>query len=152
MPSEADVRLIAHDWYRKLDAHAPTAEYLPLLDDACRLVFPEATLIGKDGFAAWYEGGKQNLPGVVNLFFDEKHELKRVDVAITGNDLASWRADLLIVVKWEARRWTPPQAKSAYLGFDAWQRWTVGLSADGRPVVREYIVDRLEKLQGSVDL
>ena len=58
----------------------------------------------------------------------------------------------VIVVKWEARRWTPPQAKSAYLGFDAWQRWTVGLSVDGRPVVREYIVDRLEKLQGSVDL
>jgi hypothetical protein len=152
LPSEADVRVLVYDWYRKLDAHAATAEYLPLLDDACQLVFPEATLVGKDGFAAWYQGGAKGLPGVINLFFDEIHELKRVDIALHGNDPGAWSAELLLVVKWEARRWTPPQPKSAYLRFDAWQRWTLRLATDGRLVIREYIVDRLEKLQGSADL
>jgi len=151
LPVEADVCVLIYDWYRRLDAHAPAAEYLPLLADDVRLVFPEATLQGKDAYLAWYQGG-QGMPGVINLFFDEVHELKRVDVAVRGADAGSWRADVLIVVKWEARRWTAPQPKSTYLGFDAWQRWTLGLSTDGAPVIREYIVDRLEKLQGSADL
>jgi len=152
LPNEDAVRVLAYEWYRKLDTHAPLQDYLALLADDCRMVFPEATLTGKDSFSAWYQGGAQNLPGVINLFFDEKHEVKRLDVKLSGDKPSDWQADVLIVVKWEARRWTPPRPTSDYLGFDAWQRWTVRLSADGRPVVRDYIVDRLEKLQGSADL
>jgi hypothetical protein len=152
LPSEDAVRVLVYEWYRKLDGHAPLSEYLALLADDCRMVFPEATLTGKDSFAAWYQGGANNFPGVINLFFDEKHEVKRVDVKLVDNEPSNWQADVLIVVKWEARRWTPPRANSDYLGFDAWQRWTVRLSSDGKPVVRDYIVDRLEKLQGSADL
>jgi hypothetical protein len=155
LPTHAEIQTLVYDWYRKLDSHVPVDEYLPLLsDDGTLLIFPEATLEGKDAFIAWYQGGSEKfkLPGVINLFFDEVHELKRVDVAISGNDPASWRADVLIVVKWQAHRWAPPKAKSEYLGFDAWQRWTVRLSPAGKPVIRQYIVDTLEKLQGSADL
>jgi len=152
LPTENSVRVLVYEWYRKLDQHAPLLECLAMLADDCRLVFPDVTLTGKESFAAWYQGGAQNLPGVVNLFFDEKHEVKRVDVKLSGIQPSEWQANVLVVVKWEARRWTPPRPNSDYLGFDAWQRWTVGLSVDGRPVVRDYIVDLLEKLQGSADL
>jgi len=153
LPSQSDVDVFVYDWYRKLDSHVPVDEYLPLLSDDCELVFPEATLQGKDGYAAWYRGGARGMPGVINLFFDEVHELKRIDVAISGSDSRdSWRADLLIVVKWQAHRWAPPKPKSDYLAFDAWQRWTLRLAQTGKPVIQQYIVDRLEKLQGSADL
>jgi len=151
LPTEAQVKTLIYDWYRKLDQHAPLADYLPLLADEVTLVFPEATLHGKDAYSAWYQGG-QGMPGVINLFFDEVHELKRIDAALHGDDLSSWRADVLVVVKWEARKWSAPNPKSVYLGFDAWQRWKLCVLPDGRLAIREYIVDRLEKLQGSADL
>jgi len=155
VPAEADVRAFVYDWYRKLDLHADVGQYLPLLSGAdAVMVFPEAKLQGVDAFSAWYRGGspKFDLPGVINQFFDEAHELKRVDVCIAGNGTGDWRADVLIVVKWEARRWQPPNPKSEYLGFDAWQRWVLKLSPAGQPVIQQYIVDKLEKLQGSADL
>lgn len=155
LPTHADVRALVYDWYRKLDVHAPVEEYLPLLaDNGAKLVFPEATLEGKDGFVAWYQGGseKLKLPGVINLFFNEVHELKSLEVTISGDDSENWRADVLIVVKWEAHRWEAPKATSDYIAFDAFQRWTVRASHTGKPVIQEYIVDALEKLQRSVDL
>jgi hypothetical protein len=156
LPSVADVRRLVYAWYRLLDAHADVTEYLPYLSSTrLEMVFPEATLQGVEAFAAWYSGGspKFNLPGVTNIFFDEVHELKCLDITLTGAaDAGAWRADLLIVVQWEAHRWKPPRARSEYLGFDAWQRWVLTLSPEGKPVVEQYIVDALEKLQGSADL
>jgi hypothetical protein len=152
-PGEADVRSFVYDWYRLLDRHAELNQYIPLLSGAdAVMVFPEARLEGVDAFSAWYRGGSQkfNLPGVINQFFDEVHELKRVDVSLSGT--GGWRAEVLIVVKWEARRWKPPNPKSEYLAFDAWQRWVLKLSPAGRPVIQQYIVDKLEQLQGSADL
>src|SRR5690349_10758907 len=102
LPTQSDIRGLVYEWYRKLDYHAPVDEYLPLLsDEDVMLVFPEATLHGKDAYAAWYQGESEKfkLPGVINLFFDEVHELKQVNITISGNDRASWRADVLIVVK-----------------------------------------------------
>jgi hypothetical protein len=154
LPTAADVRMFVYDWYRKLDQHVPVDQYLPSLSDNMVMVLPEAKLEGVDAFAAWYRGGssKFNLPGVIGLFFDERHELKMLDVTVAGNSPSEWRADVLLVVKWEARRWKPPQPKSEYLGFDAWQRWTCKLAPAGQPVICQYIVDKLEKLQGSADL
>lgn len=156
VPTESDVRAFVYDWYRKLDAHADVKQYVPLLSDSeLEMVLPEATLKSVEAFSAWYCGkpAKFSLPGVTNIFFDEVHELKRVDVSIMGTDTAStWQANVLIVVKWEAHRWLPPKPKSEYLGFDAWQRWVLKIADGGRMVVTHYIVDKLEKLQGSVDL
>jgi hypothetical protein len=156
LPSELDVRAFVYEWYRKLDAHADVKQYVPLLSDSeLEMVFPEATLRDVEAFSAWYCGkpAKFSLPGVTNIFFDEMHELKRVDVSITGTDTAStWQAIVLIVVKWEAHRWTPPKAKSEYLGFDAWQRWVLKIGQGGAMVVTQYVVDKLEKLEGSADL
>jgi hypothetical protein len=155
--NEGDVRAFVYSWYRLLDQHAPVEDYFPLLagDDA-ELVFPEATLRGTDAFAAWYRGGSPKfpaLPGVTNVFFDEVHELKRVDVSLAKDEPNTGDcAHVLIVVKWEAHRWTAPKAKSDVLRFDAWQRWTIALSPAGLPVIRQYIVDKLEALAGSATL
>jgi hypothetical protein len=162
IPTEADVRTLVYAWYRLLDVHAPMEQLLPLLGPDSEMVFPEATLHGIGKFIQWYNGAGNDpgLPGVVNIFFDEVHELKKVDIALQGTqpdskgvfDPAKWRATAGIVVKWEAHRWKPPAAKSEYLGFDAWQRWILELSADGRPYIKQYIVDSLEPLQGSAKL
>jgi hypothetical protein len=154
-PDEADIRAFVYAWYRLLDQHAPVEEYYPFLaGDEVELVLPEVTLNGTEAFAAWYRGGskKFNLPGVVNVFFDEVHELKRVDISFDGARKAGSYASVLIVVKWEAHRWTPPKARSDVLRFDAWQRWVMALSPQGRPVIRQYIVDKLELLAGSAEL
>jgi hypothetical protein len=156
--AENDVRAFVYSWYRLLDQHAPLEEYLPLLaGEDVEFIFPEATLKGTEGFAAWYRGGSEkykDLPGVTNLFFDEVHELKVVDISITGSGVAGAGvyASLVIVVKWEAHRWTPPKPKSDVLRFDAWQRWVLTASAQGRPVIRQYIVDKLEPLAGTAAL
>jgi hypothetical protein len=150
------VRTLVYEWYRKLDIHAPVEQLLGSLSEDLEMVLPETTLQGKDAFRAWYEGSSNSLglPGVINIFFDEKHELKRVDIEITSYDNpANWRADVTIVVRWEARRWSPPAATSNYLAFDAWQRWRVGLQpSTNDPVVERYIVDALEPLAGSASL
>ncbi|HJZ60494.1 MAG TPA: nuclear transport factor 2 family protein [Gemmataceae bacterium] len=140
--SEAEVRQLVVDWYRKLDVHAPVDEYRQLLaDDGLEMRFPEATLHGFSAFRDWYER-------VVRIFFDEVHELKELRITPAGD-----QADVQLVVRWEARRWKPPAAKSEQLRFDAAQSWRVRRSAQsGRPVVVIYIVDSLTPLEGSVPL
>ena len=92
LPTALDVRAFVYDCYRRLDAHAEVEQYVTLLADSdLDLVFPEATLNDADAFAAWYSGRpeKFNLPGVTTIFFDEVHELKRVDVFLSGSDSTS---------------------------------------------------------------
>jgi hypothetical protein len=140
--TEAEVRQLVVDWYRKLDIHAPVEEYRQLLaDDGLEMKFPEATLRGFAAFRDWYEG-------VVRIFFDEAHELRELRVTPSGGG-----AEVKLVVRWEAKRWKPPAAKSEQLRFDAAQSWVVRRSAEtGRPVIVRYVVDSLTPLEGSVPL
>jgi hypothetical protein len=138
---DADVREMVTKWYQLLDVHAPEVDLLPLLSDAgLEMQFPEGPLHGLDDFKHWYET-------VTHTFFDEKHVLKEVNVTLSGE-----RADIDIIVNWQARRWRPPLAQSDWIGFDAYQRWKVLLNAGGKPVVINYIVDKLEPMQGSARL
>lgn len=155
-----EARAAVYRWYRLLDVHAPIAEVTACLSPQVELVFPEGPMSGLKDFEAWYAGtgGRQNLPGVINLFFDEAHELKYLRVALTPlveNDAAEpcgWRAEVELVVRWQARRWKPPAATSDYLAFDAWQRWRMERMRGGPWLVHRYIVDRLEPLAGSATL
>ncbi|MFM8293102.1 MAG: outer membrane protein, partial [Microcystaceae cyanobacterium] len=82
--TQAELQAFAEGWYKKLDVHAPVEEITPLLAaDGLKMVFPEATLEGLDKFIAWYQGGG-DLPGVINIFFDEVHEVKSVELTGTG--------------------------------------------------------------------
>ena len=137
-----EVKALVVDWYKKLDAHAPMVELLPMLaDQDLEMRFPEGTVRGHAGFESWYEG-------VIRIFFDEVHELKQVEITI-----AREQADVRLVVNWQAHRWKPPAPKSEWLAFDAAQQWVVKrLPNSNRPVVVTYIVEGLTPVPGSASL
>lgn len=129
----------AADWYRKLDIHAPSEELVAMVAERdLEFHLPEGPVIGVDAFRRWYEG-------VVQIFFDEVHVIRKVGV--------SWRngrALVDIVVNWQARRWTPPAPRSQWLGFDAYQQWEMIRSPSlGRAVIVRYVVNELRAMPGS---
>ncbi len=140
--TESEIKQFAADWYHKLDVHAPLEEYIPLLaEEGVEMRFPEATVYGFDGFKNWYER-------VIGIFFDEVHTLKEVTVTPSGD-----KANVKVVVKWEASVWKPPAAKSERIVLDAYQTWVVERSPNtGKAAVLTYIVDSLDYYQGSARL
>lgn len=141
---EREVRQLVTEWYKDLDVHAPLADLLPkVADHGLEMRFPEATLHSVAEFSGWYEG-------VIRIFFDEVHSLRELKVTIPEGGR---RADITLVVYWEASRWNPPAARSERLLIDAYQTWVVERSeTSGLPVVTTYVVDKLEPLEGSVAL
>lgn len=140
---QAEVQELAEVWYRKLDVHAPLEEFKPLIaEDEVTMVFPEATVEGFDGFQGWYEK-------VIAIFFDEVHTVKEVKVTPKEGD----RAEVKVVVKWEASMWNPPEAYSKRIVLDAYQTWEVKRSpSTQKPVVTRYVVDSLDYAEGSAKL
>jgi ketosteroid isomerase-like protein len=139
--SDNDVRRLVQDWYDALDRHDPVEAILPyLVTEGLVMRFPEGTLRGVDDFRGWYET-------VTRKFFDEVHDLKKVEVRPTGPTTAV----VLVVVNWQARVWNPPAAHSVWIGFDATQTWTVA-SEGGAARIRNYDVDELAPMPGSAAL
>jgi hypothetical protein len=140
--TEADIRAMVADWYVALDRHVELAEALTyLVDDGLEMRFPEATERGHAGFAEWYKA-------VTHRFFDEIHTLTSVRITTLTPD----RAELKVVVNWQASIWNPPAPKSVWLGFDAEQTWEVAPGPGGRPLIKTYIVDALKPMPGSGSL
>ena len=85
---------------------------------------------------------------VTRLFFDEVHTITKVESKIDGDS-----ADVEVVVNWQAKVWNPPEPKSKWLGFDAYQTWVVVRSPEtGAPVIKRYAVDKLDAMPGSETL
>jgi hypothetical protein len=133
---------LVYNWYKKLDVHAPVEEVLPLLmSEGLEMRFPEGTLRTLEDFKGWYSK-------VTNLFFDEVHDMKMLNIELDGET-----ATVKLVVNWQARIWVPPSAKSKWLGFDAHQTWIVKRDKKtGKAVVATYIVDFLDPMEGSAPL
>jgi hypothetical protein len=139
--SAQEVDKLARDWYRALDVHVPFDELIPMVaSEGLKMVFPEGTMEGVDGFRGWYDA-------VTHKFFDEVHTVKSVDSHVHGD-----HAHVKVVVNWQAKVWNPPDAKSKWLGFDAYQTWEVARGDSGGPVVVTYIVDELKPMEGSASL
>ena len=149
-----EIRAFADDWYRKLDEHAPASDVLPLvIDEGLEFVVPEGTLRNHEEFASWYAGGSPLL-GVINLFFNEVHTIRKVHglrrVAVVG-DIDRW--EVKVEVNWQAHRWHAPQPRDEWIGFDAYQTWQMIRSpASGKPVIARYVVDELRAMPGSPKL
>ncbi|MGH3921457.1 MAG: nuclear transport factor 2 family protein [Pseudonocardiaceae bacterium] len=122
------------DWYHNLDVHAPVEDLLALLtEDGFEAHVPEGEFQGHEGFERLYDGW-------THRFFDEVHKVKQLDIAPADD-----RADVTVVVSWQARIWDPPEAESKRLNFDAYQTWVVQRSrTSGQPVILTYIVDALK--------
>ncbi len=105
-------------WYRALDFHVPIEEVYPYLADVgLNVQFPDGNITDLASFKVWYDR-------VINLFFDENHNVVSVESNVTGDT-----AILDIVVAWQASWWEPPAAKSKRTSMNATQQWTVRKSS-----------------------
>jgi hypothetical protein len=127
-----EITRLANDWYRKLDVHAPVDAVLTLLaEDGFEIHVPEGTFRGSEGFKHLYE------EGWIRHYFDEVHSLKQLSFTPTGD-----KAEVKVVVNWQARAWDPPAPKSKWTDIDAYQTWIVQRSPNsGQPVILSYIVE-----------
>ncbi len=119
------IKQLATAWYQALDMHVPNDEICRLLADPdVEMVFPEKTLHGINNFIAWYSGGTysdgEKTKGVINIFFDENHNVVSVEPTINGDT-----ADVKVVVAWQASWFDGPATKSKRTSLDATQTWKV---------------------------
>jgi hypothetical protein len=130
--TEDEVKQLVATWYTKLDVHPPVAEMLPMLaDENLTMQLPETTLHGRADFLKWYDG-------VIHKFFNEVHVLKEINMRITAK-----RAEVDLIVNWQAHTWKAPAANSQWLGFDATQHWIVERSEKTQqPIIITYIVEQ----------
>jgi hypothetical protein len=130
--SEDNLKKMAAAWYLALDNHAPTAELTAFLTDDVQMVFPEKTLPGIADFTAWYAGGKYSdgteAPCVINIFFDENHNLVSVTPVKSSGDTV----EVKVVVAWQASWFEKPATKAKRTSLDATQAWTLKPSNKNR--------------------
>jgi hypothetical protein len=113
-----DIKKFAAAWYLALDQHVPVEEcYKFLADDGLNMQFPDGDIRDFASFKRWYDR-------VINLFFDENHNVQSVEATISGD-----RAEVRVVVGWQASWFEPPAAKSKRTAMDATQQWTVRRSS-----------------------
>jgi hypothetical protein len=119
-------------WYLALDNHAPADDIASFLTDDVQMVFPEKTLPTLADAKAWYAGGKYtdgtDAPGVINIFFDENHNVVSVD-RVGGSDA---EPELQVVVAWQASWFEKPATKAKRTSLDATQAWTLKKSTKNR--------------------
>jgi hypothetical protein len=141
--TEQEIKAFAAAWYYALDIHAPAEEcYRLLADEGLNMQFPDGVISDFATFTKWYDR-------VINLFFDEIHNVQSVRAAITGTE-----ADVEVVVGWQASWFEPPAAKSKRTSMNATQRWTVRRSnknVHGIEIV-SYIVERFDYAPGFAQL
>jgi len=102
-------------WYDALDKHVPVQECTRLLaSKELEMYFPDGDIWDYATFKQWYER-------VVNLFFDEHHIVRKVEVRKISHD----QAELDVVVGWQASWWNSPAEKSKRVVVEATQKWMV---------------------------
>jgi hypothetical protein len=139
--TKQSLRAFAVAWYQALDRHDDLAAVQTLLvSDGLEMVLPEVTTHGLAGFAEWYRT-------VTNKFFDEVHTVLSTDVV----SLTAERAELSVLVNWQASKWDPPAPTSERLDFDSGQTWTLVAGPDG-PLISRYVVDTFDPNPGSAAL
>ncbi|HEX4225483.1 MAG TPA: nuclear transport factor 2 family protein, partial [Pseudonocardiaceae bacterium] len=117
----AAISEFATAWYQALDRHDDIDEVFPLLVDSGLVMnFPEGTSKGHDGFREWYDA-------VTTRFFDEVHTVREVKPL----SLSPKEAEVSVLVNWQAKMHEGQTAKSSWLGFDAYQTWTVVPGVNG---------------------
>jgi hypothetical protein len=113
-----DVKKFAAAWYLALDQHVPVEEcYKFLADNGLNMHFPDGDIRDFNSFKKWYDR-------VINLFFDENHNVQSVEATISADG-----AEVRVVVGWQASWFEPPAAKSKRTAMDATQQWTVRRSS-----------------------
>lgn len=138
-----EVRDMAVRWYSGLDNHLPEVEMLKfLVTEGLEQQWPDYHVQSLVDFEGWYQRA-------LRLFFDEQHTLKEFTVTPSADGS---QADVKVFVNWQARVWTPGDARSKFLNLDIHQTWIVVRSDDGKPVIKFIRVDDATPLEGSESL
>jgi len=141
--TQDEVRAMAVKWYGGLDGHLPEVEMLKfLVTDGLEQQWPDYHVQNLADFEGWYQRA-------LRLFFDEKHTLKEFSVTPNGDGST---ANVKVFVNWQARTWTPGDAKSKYLNLDIHQSWIVVRAVDGKALIKFIRVDDATPLEGSESL
>ena len=123
--TDENIKKFAAAWYVALDNHAPAEEVASFLTDDVQMVFPEKTLPTLADAQAWYAGGKYtdgtDAPGVINIFFDESHNVVSVERGKAVGD----GVEVMVVVAWQASWFVAPATKPRRTSLDATQAWTI---------------------------
>jgi hypothetical protein len=140
--TKLQVKQLIYDWFIKLTDHAPVEEMISFLNPVnLEMQFPEKTLTSIEDFRQWYEK-------VTNMFFDQVHELKMLDIVIGGS-----RADVNLVVNWQARTWQPPAGYSKWEGVYAHQTWVVEAASNAHgAMITSYLVNKFDPMQGPLKI
>jgi hypothetical protein len=133
-----DVTELVYSWFRKITAKAPVEELLSMLSsEGLEMKFPEETLKSYDDFKRWYST-------VTHQFFNQVHEVKMLDVDVSGD-----KAAVKLIVNWQAETWNPPQPFSKREGFYVHQTWSVKKDQKtGKPVIATYLVEEFDPMLG----
>ena len=126
--TQTQIENFVRAWFQALDEHLPLEEVSRFLTDTgLEMRFPEKPLRGLDEFAIWYAGGYysdgQKAPGVINIFFDEEHNVVSVKAVISGD-----QADLDVVAAWTTLWITPPKPTAKRIALDSVHKWHVRAS------------------------
>ncbi|NDJ63101.1 MAG: hypothetical protein GYB67_18420 [Chloroflexi bacterium] len=142
--TQEEVSTAVHEWYEKLDVHVPMVDILPMLvTEGLTQQWPEVTVTDLAGFEEWYQR-------VIRTFFDELHTIQELNITVAPD---GQKADIKLVVYWEASAWTPGDRNSKRLMMDAHQTWEVVRSAQtGKPAIKTIIVDKIVEREGSASL
>lgn len=141
------IQEFATTWFRALDVHAPIEQCWSMLsDDDLHMHFPDGDIRDFATFKKWYDR-------VINLFFDEKHAVRKLEVHSATED----QADVTVVVGWQARWWKAPASESQRVDLEATQRWTIRAcpttrNAFGLEICAYIMDDNIEFAQGSAGL
>jgi hypothetical protein len=137
-----EVRAFALKWYGGLDNHLPEVEMLKfLVSEGLEQQWPDYHVQSLVDFEGWYQRA-------LRLFFDEQHTLKEFAVTPSADGAT---ADVKVFVNWQARVWTPGDARSKFLNLDIHQSWIV-VNSDGKPLIKFIKVDDATPLPGSESL
>ena len=129
-------------WYKGLDTHLPEVEMLKfLVTEGLEQQWPDYHVQSLADFEGWYQRA-------LRLFFDEQHTLKEFSITPSADGST---ADVKVFVNWQARVWTPGDARSKFLNLDIHQSWIV-VNSDGKPLIKFIKVDDATPLEGSESL
>ncbi|MCK9460311.1 MAG: nuclear transport factor 2 family protein [Proteobacteria bacterium] len=133
-----EVKELVYAWFKKLTDKAPAEELEAMLSAASlHMEFPGDSLRSQAEFRVW-------LHKVTNLFFDQVHDVLFLDVRLAGD-----KAEVNLVVNWQAKTWTPPAPYSEWTGSNVHQRWEVIRDPQSeKAVISEYIVGAFDRMKG----
>jgi putative NADPH-quinone reductase/ketosteroid isomerase-like protein len=121
---ERKLKAFVKDWFAQMDILAEDGYFNTYIANGAKMVFPEGTFIGHDGFKEWYADIKSKLKP------NCEHRVESINITPT-NDF--YKVDLSVKLKAET---TDGKAMQANVK----EAWKVEITRDGRVKIHEYVV------------